>query len=321
MTPAGPAGGNSFVAAAGHPAQALLVARGLGKSYGPLAVLSGVDLEVASSSLVAVAGRNGAGKSTLLACLAGTVRHEGSVSLGEQPVGRATRGRVAFLPQRLRMPGSATGREIMGLFGAMGGDRPDRAAPPEGFLPDLDKPVGQLSGGQAQRVALAAVLQSQPDLVLLDEPFANLDDDARDQAHALLRAHRDAGASILIASPTALDLLAMIDRVLLVENGGISFDGAPSSYAGRLEMVIWVRASDVPRERLEGLPHVLRVRAEGDWLALSCHDEQAVDLLRELGAMGIGADAVRLGGPAAEERLSSSPGSGLMGVDAARTER
>lgn len=320
MTPAGPAGGNSHLAPAGHPAPARLVARGLGKSYGPLAVLSGVDLELASSSLVAVAGRNGAGKSTLLACLAGTVRHEGSVRLGRAPVGRATRGRVAFLPQRLRMPGSATGREIMRLFRAMGGDRPDRATPSEGFLPDLDKPVGQLSGGQAQRVALAAVLQAQPDLVLLDEPFANLDDDARDQAHALLRAHRDAGASILIASPTALDLLAMIDRVLLVENGGISFDGAPSSYAGRLEMVIWVRAGDVPRERLEGLPHVLRIRAEGDWLALFCHDERAVGLLRELGALGIGADAVRLGGPAAEERLSSSPGHGATGVDAARTE-
>jgi ABC-type multidrug transport system ATPase subunit len=289
------------------PEGAWVLAEGVAKSYGDQAVLRAVDLKLAPRSLVAVAGSNGVGKSTLLACLAGTVSHEGTVRMGGQVVGKHTRGRIAYLPQRMRLPGASSGREVMKLFGAMGrkGDRVDL---PEGFLPAMDKPVGQLSGGQAQRVALASILQGSPDLVLLDEPFANLDDDAREQTHSLLRAHRDAGATVLIASPTALDLLAMIDRVLLIEDGRIGFDGAPAGYAGRLEMTVWVRPGDVATDVLSSLAHVLRARQEGEWLALECHEGRAIGLLRDLEAAGVPSGQVRLGGPMAEARLSMSPG-------------
>jgi ABC-type multidrug transport system ATPase subunit len=284
-----------------------VVATGLAKAYGSQAVLRDMDLRLAPASLVAVAGANGVGKSTLLACLAGVVRHEGHVLLDGELLGRGTRGRIAYLPQRLRLPGSASGREVLRLFSAIAGVA-HRVDLPAGFLPRLDKPVSHLSGGQAQRLALAAVLQGGPDLVLLDEPFANLDDDARQQAHALLSAHRDGGATVLIASPTALDLLAMTDRVLLLEDGRITFDGAPSRYAGRLEMVVWVQPEEVPMERLASLGHVIRARQEGEWVAIECHEDRAIALLRDLEVLGIPADRMRLGGPVAEARLSASPG-------------
>jgi ABC-type multidrug transport system ATPase subunit len=295
-------------------AEARVVASGVGKAYGRHVVLHEVDLRLAPASLTAVAGSNGAGKSTLLSCLAGTCRYEGSVLLDGERLGRQTRGRIAYLPQRLRLPGSASGREVLRLFAAIGGGR-DRVAPPTGFLPALDKPVTQLSGGQAQRLALAAVLQGRPDLVLLDEPFANLDDEARQQGHELLSAHRDAGATILIASPTALDLLAMTDRVLLLEGGRIAFDGAPSRYAGRLEMVEWVRAGDVPLDRLASLGHVVRARQEGGWVAIECHEDRVIGLLRDLEALGIPTDALRLGGPVSDPRLSVSPRTPMPGSD------
>jgi ABC-type multidrug transport system ATPase subunit len=293
---------------AGSNGTVRVVAEGVGKSYGKQTVLEDLDLALAPRSLVAVAGSNGIGKSTLLSCLAGTIRHRGSVLLDGDVVGKATRGRVAYLPQRLRLPGTSSGHEVMKLFSAFAGPAPDRVDLPPGFLPTLDKPVGQLSGGQAQRVGLAAVLQGGPDLVLLDEPFANLDDEAREQAHQLLQAHRSAGATVLIASPTALDLLAMIDRVLLLEQGGITFDGAPGRYAGRMEMVVWVRSGDVPVERIVAVAHVLRSRVEGEWMALECHEDRAIGLLRDLEELGIPADQVRLGGPVAEARVSASPG-------------
>jgi ABC-2 type transport system ATP-binding protein len=160
------------------------------------------------------------------------MRHEGSVLLDGRVVERAARGRVAYLPQRLRLPAGSTGREVARLFAAFGGQA-DRVPLPEGFPPPLDRPVGQLSGGQAQRLALACVLQGAPDLILLDEPFANLDDAGREQAHGLLRAHRDAGATVLVSSPTAAELLDVIDRVVLIEDGAIGSDHAPDCRAGR----------------------------------------------------------------------------------------
>lgn len=306
--PAADCGAGSAPAALTEADAARVVAIGLTKSYGGVEVLRGIDLELCPTSLVAIAGGNGVGKSTLLGCLAGTLRCSGRVLVDGNPLGRATRGRVAYLPQRLRLPASSSGHEVLRLFGALG--RGSRASidVPEGFLPDLRKPVGQLSGGQAQRVALAAVLQGCPDLVLLDEPFANLDDEARAQAHQLLRAHRDAGATVLVASPTALDLLAMIDRVLLLEDGRIAFDGAPSGYAGRLEITIWLHADADDEARVTALGHLVRVRREGEWLALDCHEDRVVGLLRDLEALGIAPEHVRLGGPMADPRLSASPG-------------
>ena len=287
--------------------EALVVATGVAKSYGSVEVLRDMDLQLGRQSLVAIAGRNGVGKSTLLGCLAGTIKHDGQVLLDGAAVGPSTRGRIAYLPQRLRLPAASSGSEVMRLFASLAGAGGDRVEVPSGFLPDMARPVGQLSGGQAQRVALAATLQGAPDLVLLDEPFANLDDDAREQAHQLLRAHRDAGATVLVASPTALDLLAMIDRVLLIEEGRIGFDGAPARYAGRLEVTVWVRPLDRDPERLARLDHVLRARQEGEWLALECHEDHVVGLLRDLETAGVPSDRVRLGGPTADARLSVSP--------------
>lgn len=294
--------------------EARVVAEGLSKSYGPVTVLRDVDLRLSPRSLVAIAGSNGVGKSTLLGCLAGTIRHGGRILLDGTPVGRATRGRISYLPQRLRLPSSATGNEVLRLFSAVAGGSVDRAEFPEGFLPDMGKPIGRLSGGQAQRIGLAAALSGGPDLILLDEPFANLDDEARTQAHHLLRAHRDAGATVLVASPTALDLLAVTDRVLSLADGTIAFDGAPSRYAGRLEMTLWVRPGDCDDECLAGLDHVLRARREGDWLALECHEDHVIGLLQDLEAAGIPPDRVRLGGHNSDGRLHASPAEPTSGM-------
>lgn len=205
-----------------------LCAAGITKRYGSRVVVDGVDLSVDRGAFVVLTGRNGAGKSTLLGCVAGTLRHEGVVRLDGIPVGRLTRGRISYLPQRLRMPSVMTGRELIDLCVSLGHRPGVEPALPEAFLPPLDQPVGQLSGGQAQRVALAAALAGSPELVLLDEPFANLDDAGRVAALAVLRAACAAGTTIIVASPTALDLLSSAHRVVRVEDGRIVADAIPA---------------------------------------------------------------------------------------------
>lgn len=213
---AGPLGAVAVAAAPDGPTR--LEVRGLGKRYGDRAALADADLALPGGVLVAVVGPNGAGKSTLLGCLAGVLRHDGAAILDGRPI-RPGDGRTAYLPQRLRLPSTATVDDVLRLFRSLAGDRPDRVAVPDGFVPDGARRIGELSGGQAQRVGLAAALTGAPDLILLDEPLANLDDEARAAATDLLRAHRSAGAIVLVASPASHDILGAADLAIRVEGG------------------------------------------------------------------------------------------------------
>ncbi len=201
-----------------------LAVRGLSKAYGGRQVLDTVDLEIPAGSLALIVGTNGAGKSTLLACLAGALRHEGEVFFGGRPL-RPEPGRIAYLPQRLRLPSSATVGETLALFRALGGSQADRVAPPTGFVPDDRRRIGELSGGLAQRVALAGLLLGSPELLLLDEPFANLDDAARDTVSAMLREHQAHGATVVVASPAGGALIASADLVVRIESGAVAWRG------------------------------------------------------------------------------------------------
>jgi ATP-binding cassette subfamily F protein uup len=144
-----------------------------GKTYGTVAVLDGVSLGIAADERIGVVGRNGGGKTTLLRVL---MRAE------EPDTGRVTHStglRVGWLPQAVDLPPAATVREV--VVGAAAehewaGDARVRAVLHGlGVHGRLDDPVGPMSGGERRRVALAALLVGEHDLVVLDEPTNHLD--------------------------------------------------------------------------------------------------------------------------------------------------
>lgn len=206
--------------------------RELSRRYAGGRGIDTASADIAAGTLCAVVGGNGAGKSTLLRCLAGTVRCRGVASVAGQAPGRARRGAVGYLPQGVVLPPRATVGEIVAVFSRLGG-----AAEPE-----LDRDLvsvapgrlmRELSGGEQQRVALAALLAMRPAVLLLDEPFAALDGAARAAALARLRSACDGGATVLVASPAPdlADLRLIMDRVLLLESGRIVADGGPELVA------------------------------------------------------------------------------------------
>lgn len=275
-----------------------LAIHGVTKRYGHRRVLDAVDLTIPAATLTVVVGPNGAGKSTLLGCLAGVLRHAGSISFDGSPL-RPLPGRAAYLPQRVRLPGGATVDEVLALFRELAGASPSRTTPPAGFVPSGHRRIAELSGGQAQRVALAGTLLGSPDMLLLDEPLANLDDAARDAALEMLAVHRDAGAAILVASPAAaFDLLASADLVVEVEAGRIVFHGAASVFMAGLPTTLWVALeSEADAADLANVALVERIRTVGRWAALECRERDATTVLHMLAERGIGADRIRIAGP------------------------
>ncbi|GAA4674735.1 ABC transporter ATP-binding protein [Nocardioides nanhaiensis] len=217
--------------------------RGLGFGYGRTPVLDGLDLSLNEGGLLAVVGRSGCGKTTLLRLLAGFERPQaGRVLIGGLEVaGGSTfvpteRRRVGIVPQEGALFPHLTvaGNVEFGLTGATRLPRADREARVRHLLelvglPDLpDRYPRELSGGQQQRVALARALAPRPALVLLDEPFASLDQATRSTLRGAVRdVLRSEGAAALLVTHDHEEALSMADRVACLDSGRVVQEGSP----------------------------------------------------------------------------------------------
>ncbi|MET9116406.1 ABC transporter ATP-binding protein [Streptomyces longwoodensis] len=194
---------------------------GLTRSFEGRTVLDGVDLEIPAGQFVALLGHSGSGKSTLLRAVAG-LDHEVTGS------GRLTapeRVSVVFQDSRLLPWRRILPNVLLGLDGKDAEQR-GRAALAEVGLAGRERAwPSELSGGEAQRAALARSLVREPELLLADEPFGALDALTRIKMHALLRElwkrHRP---SVLLVTHDVDEAIVLADRVLVLEHGRIGLD-------------------------------------------------------------------------------------------------
>ncbi|MGN8023862.1 ABC transporter ATP-binding protein [Phyllobacterium sp. 22229] len=193
--------------------------RGLTRRFGEREVLKDLDLDIAPGEFVALLGASGCGKSTLLRILADLDRE--MIGEVEVPVRRA----VAFQAPRL-MPWKNVWRNVvLGLPG-----RPDRqraltALEEVGISHRADQWPKVLSGGEAQRTSLARALVREPDLLLLDEPFAALDALTRIKAQDLVgELWQRHGCAILLVTHDVEEAVLLADRVLVMKDGVIAHE-------------------------------------------------------------------------------------------------
>ena len=199
-----------------------LAVSGLTKSFGDNVLIEDATFAIASGEIVCLTGDNGTGKSTLLRCIVGLARYEGTVTIDNVDLRTdPSLGRIGYVPQSPALVETATVAETLELFASLRGAIVDESVAPEGFLPPLDERVGNLSGGQRQRVAVTIGMMGNPDLILLDEPTANLDDAGRIAVRTAIRDAAGRGAAILIVSPAAIDLMEIVDRIVMLRDGRI----------------------------------------------------------------------------------------------------
>ena len=199
---------------------------GLYKSFGRAHVLTGVDLELAPGELVAVIGRSGSGKSTLLRLIGGLDKPTaGKILIDDEPQRGLHAGtRIMFQEARL-MPWLRVYENVtLGLPEAKARQAED-ALCEVGLIDRAKDWTSILSGGQRLRVSLARALASQPRLLLLDEPLGALDALTRRSMQQLIeqvwRQHR---CTALLVTHDVEEAVALADRVVLIEEGRITFD-------------------------------------------------------------------------------------------------
>ena len=194
-------------------------ARGLRRVFNDRPVLDGLDLDIAPGEFVALLGRSGSGKTTLLRAFAGLDEAvEGTIAL---PEARA----VVFQEARL-LPWKRVRENVsLGLDGNDADDRARAALHEVGLDHRSDAWPLTLSGGEAQRAGLARAVVRNPDLLLLDEPFAALDALTRlrmqDLVAGLWRRH---GCAVLLVTHDVDEAIRLADRILLLDRGRIVLD-------------------------------------------------------------------------------------------------
>jgi nitrous oxidase accessory protein len=210
------------------PARPMVVATRITKRYGRFAAVDGVSLEVARGEAVALWGPNGAGKSTLLKCLLGLLRFDGEILVDGHDVvadAKAARGRLGYVPQELAFYPEWTGRELLRFLARIkrvAPDRVDASLVAVGLAAHGAKPIGSLSGGMKQRLALAAALLSDPPLLVLDEITSNLDAAGREGLLHVLDHLKRSGKTIVFTSHRRDDVVRLADRVVVLAGGSAS---------------------------------------------------------------------------------------------------
>ncbi len=255
------------------------------KSFGSSAALDGVTLDFPAGSLTTLLGPSGCGKTTLLRTIAGFVApDEGKVFIGDEdrtatPPWRRRIGFVfqsyALWPHMSVFDNVAYGLTLRRL------PRPEIARQVEGMLATVGlegfggRPPGQLSGGQQQRVALARALVLEPDVLLLDEPLANLDARLRAEMRRELRGlQRRVGITTVFVTHDQEEALELSDLVVVMHEGRVAQAGPPDE--------VWQRPASSEVATFLGAAAVVEGRATDDGSLLAGGTTLPLALPREL---------------------------------------
>lgn len=223
--------------------------QGITKVFKRHRVLDAIDLSIAPGERIALIGSNGAGKTTLIRCLLGEYTHAGQLTIdGQSPrlARTAVLGKIGFVPQLpppLKMPVGqlvdfaaaicgTDSREIHAIAARLGLDVPEISA----------RPFNRLSGGMKQKLLIAIALGRAARILVMDEPAANLDPDARHVFFQLL-AERLEGCTMIISSHRLDEVAPLVNRVIEMDTGRIVLDdrvaddsGIASLYGVRLAL-------------------------------------------------------------------------------------
>ncbi len=217
---------------------------GLVKTYGGHRVVDDVSVSFRSGQVVGLLGPNGAGKTTTFYMITGLIRPDsGKVYLDDQdisqlPVYLRARLGMSYLPQETSVFRKLTvGENIMAILETVEPDRNRRKERLEDLLAELnlsglrDQAADSLSGGQRRRLEITRALVTNPDFMLLDEPFAGLDPIVVLEIRKIISELKERGIGVVITDHNTRETLGVCDKIYLLDQGRILEQGDPQAIA------------------------------------------------------------------------------------------
>ncbi|MGZ4382923.1 MAG: ABC transporter ATP-binding protein [Gaiellaceae bacterium] len=245
------------------------------KSFGDVAAVRGVSLEVERGEVFGIVGPNGAGKTTTLEMIEGLRKPDvGEIRILGEPVWprpERVQRRIGVQLQTTALFDFLTARELLELFGRFYGRLPagrvDAVLATVGLEAKSRARVTTLSGGQQQRIAIALALVHEPEIVFLDEPTTGLDPQARHNLWDVVRAVHAEGRTVVLTTHYMEEAEQLCDRVAIMDEGTIVALDTPRELVhalGRGGRIVF--EGRLERGALAALPDVTEVQArEGSW--------------------------------------------------------
>lgn len=228
----------------------ILQADSLVKVFGRRTVVDGVSIRVEQGEIVGILGPNGAGKSTTFRMICGLTQPDsGEVFLKQTNVTtwpmhqRAKQGGMGYLPQQSSVFAKLSAEDnLRGIMQLLGFQRKRQKARIQELLEQFNitrvrhTPAGRLSGGERRRLEIARCLISEPEIIMLDEPFAGIDPVTVQNIQVIIRELADQGISVLITDHAAREILQITDRTYVVSEGKVLVSGTTQEIVSHEEV-------------------------------------------------------------------------------------
>jgi ABC-2 type transport system ATP-binding protein len=290
------------------PPRAVLLVRGLRKSYKDVVAVDGIDLEVVPGECFGLLGPNGAGKTTTIEICEGLTSADGGVvelfGMRWETSAPEIRQRLGIQLQETQLSEKITVLETVQLFRSFfrRGPKPAEAIALVELEEKRDARVGALSGGQKQRLALACALVGEPDLLFLDEPTTGLDPQARRQVWDLIEQFKRDGRTIVLTTHYMDEAERLCGRVAIMDHGKVIARGTPRELVASIgveHVVEFSTGAAIDLAALGAIPGARDVRASDEGVSM-----QVTELHRAMPAL---LDALgRQGVPLTELRTRSA---------------
>lgn len=276
--------------------------RELVKYYGPRLAVDHINLDVENGQILGILGHNGAGKTTTLRMLTGFLPpSSGSASVNGHDVfteSDQVRRSIGYLPESTPLYMEMRVREQLHYFGRLHGldrrtrnQRIDDLTEACGLQAIVNRPIGQLSRGNRQRVGIAQAMLHDPPVLILDEPTAGLDPSQITEVRKLIR-QLGQRKTILLSTHILPEVEKTCDRVVIIANGRIAAEGTPDELrsrvraASRVLVEVQASAEDVQRV-LSAVPSVraVQIAQANGWVqaAVTADDNATGDVREQLG--------------------------------------